>query len=491
MQPQTSPPVSEIIPERYVRLLVWAGAALLGILLPLKILSLGYLPADDAMRHVAKAISGKPWAEILVMDERFAPDEHPGWHAILGALHRWLGFDADTLIGFSVVVPFVAVWAALLAWRRRPEAVWLVWLLAALAAPASAMRVFFGRPFIVMLAVYVLVLQFWTRGEKIPRRQMLVTTLLIGFSVWVHGSWYLFGLLPVGFALAGQWRKSFSLGGCAAAGAMLGAVFTGRPLGYLQQTFAHLLGVFGGPQDVNFLVTELRPDPGDWLFVAVFAAVVAGHLARGGGRRATLRRPLLALALLGWLLGLKVSRFWTDWGMPAALLWLAAEAEGFLEARLPRQKLAALALAGAAAAGIFFTTTRNVGGRWTANLKMEFIDAGRPELAGWLPDPGGLIYSADMNVFFRTFYKNPQGDWRYVLGFEPGVMRAEDFAVLRGIQQAGFVARSYAPWLLRMRPEDRMIFLQEQQPGLLDLEWKLAARETWIGRWPRKAAPAR
>ena len=95
-----------------IPLAVWVLALLVGILIPLKILSLGYIPIDDVKCHVAKAISGKAWPEILVMDERFAEDEHPGWHSMLGALHRHLNCDADTLIFFSIAVPFATCAAA-------------------------------------------------------------------------------------------------------------------------------------------------------------------------------------------------------------------------------------------------------------------------------------------------------------------------------------------------------------------------------------------
>jgi hypothetical protein len=56
----------------------------------------------------------------------------------------------------------------------------------------------------------------------------------------------------------------------------------------------------------------------------------------------------------------------------------------------------------------FFGFTSDRDGRWTENLTTEFLTADNPALAGWLPDPGGIIYNSDMDVFFQTFYKNPQ-----------------------------------------------------------------------------------
>jgi hypothetical protein len=37
------------------------------VLIPLRILGRGFLPPDDALRHAAKAVSGREWSEILVL----------------------------------------------------------------------------------------------------------------------------------------------------------------------------------------------------------------------------------------------------------------------------------------------------------------------------------------------------------------------------------------------------------------------------------------
>ena len=34
-----------------------------------------------------------------------------------------------------------------------------------------------------------------------------------------------------------------------------------------------------------------------------------------------------------------------------------------------------------------------------------------------------------MSQFYRFFFKYPHGDWRYVLGFEPTLMTAENLAI--------------------------------------------------------------
>jgi len=94
-----------------------------------------------------------------------------------------------------------------------------------------------------------------------------------------------------------------------------------------------------------------------------------------------------------------------------------------------------------------------------------------------------------MNVFFETFYKNPTAPWRYVLGFEPGLMLPENLAVLRKAQWNFGDSRAFAPWAQKMRPEDRLIIHATggAVPKLPELEWNYAATEIWIGRLPRAA----
>jgi hypothetical protein len=468
---------------------VWILAALFAVLIPLQILQLGYRPSDDALRHVAKALSGKTWPEILVVQEGYGGDEHPGWHALLSAGHRAFGWDADTLVQLSVAVPFALFWLALLVWRRRPEALLAAIMAASVAAPDSFMRLLLGRPFVLVMIATVTLLQLWARPrERIPPAQLAASVALIGFSVWVHGSWYLFGIVVAAFALCSEWRKTAQLTACWLAGTLLGAALTGHPVSYLRQTTGHLFDVFGGPMLDRMLVSELRADYGDLTFLMGIGLVLVWRVARGEWRREAVMNPVFALAALGWLLGLSLSRFWSDWGYPAAIVWLASELEEVLEARLPRERVSAALLAAFVAVGSLVGATRDVGGRWTHNLDTVFLSVSgftRPGLAAWMPEPGGIVYSASLDVFFRTFYANPQADWRYLLGFEPGIMPREDRRTLREIQRSGFAPEAFAPWLKRMRPEDRLILLQSWQPGIAELEWYYAGGNTWIGRLPR------
>ena len=75
--------------RRYVPLAVWVIVILVVLAIPLKIIGYGYLPADDALRHAAKAVSGKPWPDILVVGPAFQIDHNFGWHFLLRQIYLW------------------------------------------------------------------------------------------------------------------------------------------------------------------------------------------------------------------------------------------------------------------------------------------------------------------------------------------------------------------------------------------------------------------
>jgi hypothetical protein len=200
-----------------------------------------------------------------------------------------------------------------------------------------------------------------------------------------------------------------------------------------------------------------------------------------------LLNPLFLMGVLGWLLGLKVVRFWSDWGLPAMLIWLAFEFQKQLEKYMLADSWKRLLLTAALALGVFLGTTSDRDSRWTACLTKEYLTQADAELAGWLPPPGGVIYSADMRVFNDTFFKNPNAPWRYALGFESALMLPEDLAVVRNVDWNFGDVRAYAPWVKKMRPEDRLVIRAAAgaMPNIPELEWHYAVTDLWMGR-PRQ-----
>ena len=92
-----------------------------------------------------------------------------------------------------------------------------------------------------------------------------------------------------------------------------------------------------------------------------------------------------------------------------------------------------------------------------------------------------------MTIFYQTFFKNPNADWRYILGFEPALMSDEDFQVYHKIMWNFGDAKAYEPWVKKMRPQDRLVIRggRGSLPGSSQLEWEYGVSGIWIGRTPR------
>jgi hypothetical protein len=478
--------------KRYIPLAVWIIVVFTLIAIPVKIISYGFIPQDDSLRHAAKAVSGKSWQEILVMRDGFQIDPSPGWQEILEQVHRGFAGDAESLVIFSSVALMLLVTLCALPWFRRPEA-WLAALfVAAVFAPACATRFARGRPYILTDAVLIMIMLLWSRQEKDwPRRLALILTpLLVAASAWIHGSWYMLVLPGVAILFAGFWRSAIFYGGCWLAGSFLGCALTGHPWEFLFQSVRHMFGVFGHTVLSRQLEPELHPSDGQTPAVlAVVALLLWRRVSLGWNPRAVLN-PVFIMMALGWLLGIKMQRFWWDWGIPLFMVWVALELQAHFEQHLSSGSTRRLFIALAVAFGAFIGFTSDRDGRWTENLTTEYVTPENPDLAGWLPEPGGIIYNSDMDVFFTTFYKNPTAPWRYVLGFEPGLMLPENFEVYRKAQWNFGDARALEPWAKIMRPEDRMFIHATHggMPNLPELEWNYAATELWIGRLPRLEA---
>jgi len=199
-----------------------------------------------------------------------------------------------------------------------------------------------------------------------------------------------------------------------------------------------------------------------------------------------LLNPFFMLMVLGWVLGLKVNRFWWDWGLPAFIGWVALEFQNWFELYLPQDSIKRVFIALALAAVVCFGFTSDRENRWTANLTTEYPTTETPGISGWLPGRGGIVYNSAMDTFFQTFFKIPTADWRYIHGFEPGLMRPADLEVLRRIQWTYGDPRAYEPWVKKMRSEDRLFISGSSggMPNIPELEWKYAVSGLWIGRLP-------
>jgi hypothetical protein len=182
-----------------------------------------------------------------------------------------------------------------------------------------------------------------------------------------------------------------------------------------------------------------------------------------------------------------VARFWIDWGWPALMVLAAYDLQLILETRLAADSFKRLGLVCGIALSAYLCITCDYNSRWTANLSESYLVADDPDLNGWMPDKGGIFYTVDMSLFYQTFFKNPTGDWRYMLGFEPTWMPKKDFEIYEKILWNFNDGKAYVPWVEEMTPADRLAVRRDKSapPGISGLEWKYAATGIWLGRLPR------
>lgn len=477
--------------DRTISRIVLTIVALIFVVVPLKIVQYGFMPVlDDPMADAAKAISGRPWTDMLVLKSYFALDPHVGWHTVLRIAHLALHLGPRALVIVAVVAMFATfAWSAL-PWFKRPEAWLAAFVLVAAVVTGLPERLTLGRPFLVSAAMLVSVLSLWylERDSAPTRKTTALLSAFIGFAVLVHGSWYLW-LLPIGaFVLAKQYRWARSLTIAWVVGSLVGAVLTGHPVGYLVESFRMGLDAFSRHSFERTLVSEFQPmhdsTPGLLLIGALLVFRKLGNFTT----RPLRSNPAFLLACIGLALGYSSMRFWSDWGLIALMVVIAEDVQTFLIARVPEGSQNRLLLTLGLSAAMYLMFTNDVDSRWTSSRDTLYLSQANPELAGWLPDQGGVFYAAEMSLFYQTIFMNPNGNWKYMVGFEPAMMPNEDFAVYQNIVYNHGNPLAYMPWVRRMRTQDRVAIKWFDQPRLAGLEWK-SVNGIWLGRLPQ-GAPA-
>jgi len=462
--------------------------AIIGII-PVRIIGYGYMPMDDANRHAAKVVSGKDWGEILVLRDDVKMDSHPGWHTTMNLFYKAVNCSIDHLVGISVVFMFLLFSLIPLVFLERPEAWPLSLLVFIVASPVLILRLFLGRPYILTMSVILILCFLWPklRCKEIPYKILIFLTLMVAASTWIHCAWYLLGLPVICFFIAREWRVGILVGISTIAGIVLGASFSGHPYLLLKQNLFHVIRAFGNHDFQHMLVGEFQPSRGDPLMVIAVVGILAWRKIRGTWNAKVVDNPVFILAVSGWVLGFVSNRFWFDWGMTATIAWMSLEFQDILKGKTGflswRRVLITICILGT----LYIAVTNDSESRWTDNLNIKYLDIENPDHAPWLPDPGGIVYSNDMGVFYQTFFKNPHAPWRYILGFEPIIMPPEDLKIYRNIQRNFSQLNAFEPWIEKMRSEDRLIinFAPGAAPTSHGLDWHRATDCIWIGRLPR------
>jgi hypothetical protein len=346
-----------------------------------------------------------------------------------------------------------------------------------------------GRPFIAAMASLLVIFSVWPslKSRKISPALWVFLTLFIAVTFWIHANFYLFGMLVAVFLIAREWRVAFRVAVCSAIGILIGAAFTGNPIIFLKQDLWRLLFVFKSADTARLLVSELQPNYPNTAIAILVSGMLGWRYMRGKWERRAVDNPIFIAICVTFVLGIISQRIWIDWGLAALALWLANEFDVFLSEKSDAFAWRRIILTVIFSGVFFIIITTDIGSRWSLGRPADYISAEDPEQKPWLPESGGIIYSTDMGVFYQTFFKNPKGDWRYILGMESAFMPQEDLIILRDIQRNNGLYNYYDPWVRKMRPEDRLIIRGSPgaQPKIPELEWYYVAHGTWSGRLPR------
>ena len=453
----------------------------------LRVIGHGFFPIDDALRHVAKVLSGKSWADILIIRPEITMDSHPGWHIILSAFQTLTKCDKTVLLNFSVMLLFLVFTVPPIFYFRRGEA-WIASLaLSTVFFFGSIYRLFYGRPYITSMALVLLFCFLWdkVKDKDKPWVELIALSAITALATWIHGAWYLLTLPLVALLLARQWRVFGLMSGATSLGVLCGAMLMGSPLVFLHQMIFHALDAFGKNDFTRQLVGEFQPFTGEALVFFVIGGFLLWRQTRGEWNDRVLDNPVFYLIVICWIMGFFASRFWTDWAWPALAFWMALEIQAALEQYMDNFSWKRLILAAMFCLVLLLAVTNDHGSRWSGAVA-EWPNIENKAHRPWLPDDGGIVYNDNMFLFYQVFYNNPQAPWRYALGFEPIWMTADNLKIFRDIQLKRGKDESYLPWVQKMTLKDRMILIRSIEPQIQGLEWHEITPTVWSGKLKQK-----
>lgn len=471
--------------QRLVRsliLLMCLGALMLTCM---RVIGQGYFPSDDALRHVAKVISGKPWDAILVIRPEITMDSHPGWHAFLSAFQSFTGSDKQGLLNFSVIFLFLAFTLPPVLYFHRGEA-WIAALaLSSVFFFGPIYRLFYGRPFIASMIMILLFCFLWERirERKRPWAEFVAFASVTALATWIHGAWYLLLLPLLALALARQWRVFLFMSSAMSLGVISGALLTGSPLAFLYQMVFHALEAFGKYDFQRQLVSEFQPFSGEMSAVILVCGLLLWRRVRLEWDIKVVDNPIVYLAAIGWIMGFFAARFWTDWAWPALAFWIAKEIQAVFERYTDGFGLKRVVFTGVCCLVLLLAVTNDRGSRWSGT-RSEWPNMETATHRHWLPDEGGILYNDSMALFYQVFYLNPHGPWRFTLGFEPIWMPADNLEIYRHIQLTRGKDESYTAWVKKMTVKDRMVLIRGAKPQIEGLEWHEVTPTIWSGKIP-------
>ena len=468
--------------------------------IPLKILSLGWYPSDDALRHVAFSTIDAKWSDIVVIEEKYGLDKNKGWHQILKFLYKYCNLEKEHLLFFSVCSLFLLFNLCGIICSPSPVC-WCAALLLLLNIEGNyiAQRIILGKPFIFSCAVTLILLRLWCVNATESNKNIilknnwaryLISVFLLSLSVWIHGNWYLFMLIPLSILISGKAKKAFELTFCLFISVLIGALLSGDFYNFLYYHFFVTFNIFNEHTHNWLLGLEFASGLQEFYWIIFVCIIIIFCIYKNQEKLDDLTNdPIFIMVLLCWMGSILVFRFWLDCGLITLLLWLSYKFNEIIKSsdflKIPRVRYCLFLFIIVCLVLGFISDTN---GRYTKIMMIQPIDfhneTTQKELKGWEPEDGGIIYTTSMRCFYLHFYQYPTSKWKYILGFDPAIMKLEDKQVLRNTVYSGF-EEDYAPWINKMTEKDRFI-LDKCLKSFPQLEWTRGNRTWWIGRLKKK-----
>lgn len=454
-------------------------------LIPIKILSYGFYPLDDAKRHCAFAVAEKDWTNILLMKKEYSFEHSPGWDYILRILHK-LGLDKYDLLDFSVIFYFIIFNIIGIIITKNA----LSWLnaiaLESIFIGIYIERIISGRPFIAT-TIAVILLYFINNSNNLKISQKAIyclSTLFISIAVWIHGSWYLFLIVPFTYFLAGKIKESLKLFIVIILATIIGASLSGQLTNFLYYHYHIPIDIFTEKIPVWCLAEEFQPmyPSFAWMF-PLFAILAINIKNKKNTLKQLFRSPEIILLLLSWCLGIYKRRFWYDFTCPIYIYILAIQLKDIYSVYLKENSIRVKYIILFFICLItYFSYTHDTNGRFSKRLLDNMpIDFNIEKLKTWKPGKNGIIYSDRMITYYTHFFEYPNENWKYVLGYEAAVMTNENKKIYRAIQYSK-QPNNYMPWVEKMNNDDRLILYNKYIPELPGIEWIQGSRNYFIGR---------
>ena len=441
------------------------------------------MPPDDALRHVGQAVCQKSWSDILVIKGNQSFDIHYGWKRILYFLSD-SGVPKTALLQFSVVFFFLLNFFCPLFIIKKPEA-WALSLIVGLCLFSSVGRYTLGRPFLSQVAAVVVIgLSSRDSGKDISPGNLLLVYLFLTFSICMRALWFLY-LLPITcFLLTGQPRKFSFLVVVWILSTITAGMLSGDIISFFSSSVEGVLCSTNRDILPWMLVSELVPKQQSIVFFLPIISLLIWRKANDKKIGYVLRDPMLLLIIISWVLSMKINRFWADFGVPAYFVWLYGEFCYILDNDVKVKDSSFLKVATTLVAFfvLFFIMSGDFNGRWSRSIYTKAPDINETETRGWLPEENGIFYNISMNLFYKTFYTNPNAPWKYFLGAEAASMPKENMEIYHQIILSLGAKEKLQLIVDKMTLKDRFVLENNGKPDIDGLEWFEIKPNIWSGR---------